>query len=296
MNSQFGLYSFWAYSYFIHMIKKISFFFFFLVLGNAIAQSSYNFGDEKYRPNMGQSGKDVIWIPTGNELVTQMLKTANVGPTDLVYDLGAGDGKIAIAAAKDFGARAVGIEYNADMAALGQRNAERAGVANKVKIIQGDIFKEDFSKATVLTLYLLPELNFQLRPTILKMKPGTRVVSHAFDMSDWQPDAEIDNPAKGYFWIVPANVAGEWVLNSFDSQGATVLNLSQKFQYVGGNITLGKKTQPILNPKLKGDTLQFSYIDTDNNLRTVRLTFDDAKAKGEESSIYMVREFAGFRR
>lgn len=296
MNSQFGLYSFWAYSYFIHMIKKISFFFFFLVLGNAIAQSSYNFGDEKYRPNMGQSGKDVIWIPTGNELVTQMLKTANVGPTDLVYDLGAGDGKIAIAAAKDFGARAVGIEYNADMAALGQRNAERAGVANKVKIIQGDIFKEDFSKATVLTLYLLPELNFQLRPTILKMKPGTRVVSHAFDMGDWQPDAEIDNPAKGYFWIVPANVAGEWVLNSFDSQGATVLNLSQKFQYVGGNITLGKKTQPILNPKLKGDTLQFSYIDTDNNLRTVRLTFDDTKAKGEESSIYMVREFAGFRR
>lgn len=278
------------------MIKKISFFLFFLVLGNAIAQSSYNFGDEKYRPNMGQSGKDVIWIPTGNELVTQMLKTANVGPTDLVYDLGAGDGKIAIAAAKDFGARAVGIEYNADMAALGQRNAERAGVANRVKIIQGDIFKEDFSKATVVTLYLLPELNYQLRPTILKMKPGTRVVSHAFDMGDWQPDAEIDTPAKGYYWVVPANVAGEWVLNSFDSQGATVLNLSQKFQYVGGNITLGKKTQPILNPKLMGDTLQFSYIDNDNNLRSVRLKFDDAKAKGEENSAYMVREFAGFRR
>jgi hypothetical protein len=128
------------------------------------------------------------------------------------------------------------------------------------------------------------------------MKPGTRVVSHAFDMGDWQPDADIDNPAKGYFWIVPANVAGEWVLNSFDSQAAAVLNLSQKFQYVGGNITLGKKTQPILNPKLKGDTLQFSYIDTENSLRSVRLTFDDAKAKGEESSIYMTRELAGFRR
>ncbi|WP_255537969.1 class I SAM-dependent methyltransferase [Polynucleobacter sp. 15G-AUS-farblos] len=296
MNSQFGLYSLWAYSSFIYMIKKISFFLFFLALGNAIAQPSYNFGDEKYRPNMGQSGKDVIWIPTGNELVTQMLKTANVGPADLVYDLGAGDGKIAIAAAKDFGARAVGIEYNADMAALGQRNAERAGVANRVKIIQGDIFKEDFSMATVVTLYLLPELNFQLRPTILKMKPGTRVVSHAFDMGDWQPDAEIDTPARGYFWVVPANVAGEWVLNSFDSQGATVLNLSQKFQYVGGNITLGKKTQPILNPKLMGDTLLFSYTDNDNNLRSVRLKFDDAKAKGEENSTYMVREFSGFRR
>jgi SAM-dependent methyltransferase len=278
------------------MIKKISFLLILLAFSNAFAQPSYNFGDDKYKPSMGQNGKDVIWIPTGNELVTQMLKTANVGPTDLVYDLGAGDGKIAIAAAKEFGARAVGIEYNADMAALGQRNAERAGVANKVKIIQGDIFKEDFSKATVLTLYLLPELNQQLRPTILKMKPGTRVVSHAFDMGDWQPDADIDNPAKGYFWIVPADISGEWVLNSFDSQAATVLNLSQKFQYVGGNITLGKKTQPILNPKLKGDTLQFSYIDTENNLRSVRLTFDDAKAKGEESSIYMTREFAGFRR
>lgn len=278
------------------MIKKISFVLIFLAFSNAFAQTSYNFGDDKYKPSMGQNGKDVIWIPTGNELVTQMLKTANVGPADLVYDLGAGDGKIAIAAAKEFGAQAVGIEYNADMAALGQRNAERAGVANKVKIIQGDIFKEDFSKATVLTLYLLPELNQQLRPTILKMKPGTRVVSHAFDMGDWQPDADIDNPAKGYFWIVPANVAGEWVLNSFDSPGVTVLNLSQKFQYVGGSITLGKKTQPILSPKLKGDTLQFSYIDTENNLRSVRLTFDDAKAKGEESSIYMTREFAGFRR
>ena len=278
------------------MIKKISFFLFFLLLGNAIAQTSYSFGDEKYRPDMGQGGKDVIWIPTSNELVTQMLKTANVGPADLVYDLGAGDGKIAIAAAKDFGARAVGIEYNPDMAALGQRNAERAGVADRVKIIQGDIFKEDFSKATVVTLYLLPDLNLQLRPTILKMKPGTRVVSHAFTMAEWQPDTVIDTPARGYYWVVPANVAGEWVFNSFDSQGATVLNLSQKFQYVGGNLTVGKKTQPILNPKLNGDTLLFSYIDNDNALRSVRLKFDDAKVKGEESSTFLAREFSGFRR
>jgi hypothetical protein len=225
-----------------------------------------------------------------------MLKIANVGPSDLVYDLGAGDGKIAIAAARDFGAQAVGIEYNPEMAALGQRNAERSGVANKVKIIQGDIFKEDFSKATVVTLYLLPELNYQLRPTILKMKPGTRVVSHAFDMGDWQPDADIDNPAKGYFWIVPANVAGEWVFNSFDSKGSTILKLSQKYQYVGGSITIGKKTQAILNPVLKGDTLQFSYVDNENNLRSVVLTFDNAQANGKENSVFMVREFMGFRR
>lgn len=278
------------------MIKKIGFLLFFLVISNAFSQSVTDFGDDQYKPSMGQSGKDVIWIPTGNELVTKMLKIANVGPSDLVYDLGAGDGKIAIAAARDFGAQAVGIEYNPDMAALGQRNAERSGVANKVKIIQGDIFKEDFSKATVVTLYLLPELNYQLRPTILKMKPGTRVVSHAFDMGDWQPDADIDNPAKGYFWIVPANVAGEWVFNSFDSKGSTILKLSQKYQYVGGSITIGKKTQAILNPVLKGNTLQFSYVDHENNLRSVVLTFDNAQANGKENSVFMVREFTGFRR
>ena len=278
------------------MTKKLIFLLAFFVFSNAYSQSSYDFGDDKYRPNMGQSGKDVIWIPTGNELVTKMLKIANVGPSDLVYDLGAGDGKIAIAAAREFGARAVGIEYNPEMAALGQRNAERAGVANRVKIIQGDIFKEDFSKATVVTLYLLPELNQQLRPTLLKMKPGTRVVSHAFDMADWQPDGEIDNPPKGYFWIVPANVSGEWALDSFDSKTSTILNLSQKFQYVGGNLTMGKKTQPILNAELKGDKLQFSYVDDIGNLRTVRMTFNGTDVKGEENSAYMIRSFSGFKR
>lgn len=278
------------------MIKKLIPLLVLFVFSNAFSQPLNDFGDDKYKPSMGQGGKDVIWIPTGNDLVTKMLKAANVGSSDLLYDLGAGDGKIAIAAAKDFGAQAVGIEYNPDMAALGQRNAERAGVANKVKIIQGDIFKEDFSKATVVTLYLLPELNYQLRPTLLKMKPGTRVVSHAFDMADWRPDAEIDNPAKGYFWVVPANVAGEWVLNNLDSQGSTVLNLSQKFQYVGGSITFGKSSQPILNADLKGDKLQFSYIDSIGNLRTVRLTFEDSKIRGEENSTYMIREFFGFRR
>ena len=278
------------------MIKKLFLLLVFFIFSNAFGQNSYVLGDDKYKPSMGQSGKDVIWIPTGNELVSKMLKIANVGPSDLLYDLGAGDGKIAIAAAKEFGAQAVGIEYNPDMAALGQRNVERAGVADKVKIIQGDIFTEDFSKATVVTLYLLPELNYQLRPTLLKMKPGTRVVSHAFDMADWQPDGEIDNPAKGYFWVVPANVSGEWSLDSFDSQNRTILNLSQKFQYVGGSITIGRKTQPILNAELKGDRLQFSYIDGINNLRTVRLTFNGSNVKGEENSPFMIREFYGLRR
>lgn len=277
------------------MIKKLTFLLAFFAFSNAFSQMAYDIGDQKYQPSVGQSGKDVIWVPTGNELVTKMLKIANVGPSDLVYDLGAGDGKIAIAAAREFGARAVGIEFNPDMAALGQRNAERAGVADKVKIIQGDIFKEDFSKANVVTLYLLPELNYQLRPTLLKMKPGTRVVSHAFDMADWQPDGEIDSPAKGYFWVVPANVTGEWLLANFESQNSATLSLNQKFQYAGGNLTLAGKTQPILNVQLKGDKLQFSYIDRNSKLSTVRLTFNESKVKGEENSNYMSREFVGYK-
>jgi SAM-dependent methyltransferase len=277
------------------MIKKLIFLLTLFASGNALCQAYFDVGDQKYQPSMGQSGKDVIWIPTGNELVTKMLKIANVGPSDLVYDLGAGDGKIAIAAAKDFGARAVGIEYNPDLAALGQRNAERAGVGDKVKIIQGDIFKEDFSKATVVTLYLLPELNYQLRDTILKMKPGTRVVSHAFDMADWQPDGIIDVPARAYFWVVPATVSGEWVLSNFDFKNTATLSLNQKFQYVGGSLTFGGRTQPILNVQLKGDKLQFSYVDRNNTLTSSSLRFDGSKVKGEEDSGFLTREYSGYR-
>jgi hypothetical protein len=277
------------------MIKKLIFLLALFAFGNAFCQAYFDVGDQKYQPSMGQSGKDVIWIPTGNELVTKMLKIANVGPSDLLYDLGAGDGKIAIAAAREFGAQAVGIEYNPDLAALGQRNAERAGVADKVKIIQGDIFKEDFSKATVVTLYLLPELNYQLRDSLLKMKPGTRVVSHAFDMADWQPDGVIDGPARGYFWVVPAAVSGEWVLANFDLKNSAILSLQQKFQYVGGSLTFGGRTQPILNVQLKGEKLQFSYIDRNNTLSTASLTFNGSQVRGEENAGYMTREFLGYR-
>ena len=124
---------------------------------NVYAQSNLD-GDEQYKPRIGQDGKDVVWVPTSNALVTTMLQTAKVTPKDLVYDLGSGDGRIAIAAAKDYGARAVGIEYNPEMAQLAKRNVDRSGVADRVKIINGDIFVEDFSSATVVTMYLLPEL------------------------------------------------------------------------------------------------------------------------------------------
>ena len=263
---------------------------------NAFAQYPAAGGDDKYQPRLGQEGKDVIWMPTGGELVTLMLKTAKVAPNDLVYDLGAGDGKIAIAAAKEFGARSIGIEFNPDMAAFAQRNAVRAGVGDRVKIINGDIFKEDFSKATVVTLYLLPDLNLKLRPILLKMKPGTRVVSHAFTMGDWEADQEIEAGQRGYFWIVPANVAGDWVIDGIETQNKVVLNLVQRYQRIGGSLTVGAKTQPILNPSPEGDKLSFGYIDRNNNLHNVKLTVNGSQLKGEGKGGYLTNSITGIRR
>ena len=253
---------------------------------NTYAQSVLEGGDDQYKPQVGQEGKDVIWVPTTNELLAIMLKTAKVNSNDLVYDLGSGDGRIAIAAAKDFGAQAVGIEFNPAMAELAQRNVNRAGVGERVKIINGDIFKEDFSKATVVTMYLLPDLNIALRPTILKMKPGTRVTSHAFNMGDWDADVEIDSPAKAFYWVVPAPVEGEWLISGMEPK-RTVLKLSQHYQKIGGTLQIGDDSQPLLNPRLDGATLSFTYLDRNKASHFVIMAVDENAIKG----IYKSRAF-----
>jgi len=207
-------------------------------------------------------------VPTPDELVQRMLRMAKVTPQDIVYDLGAGDGKIAIAAGKA-GATAVGIEYNPDMARLAQCYVQADGVANKVKIIQGDIFKEDFSKATVITMYLLPELNLRLRPIILDMKPGTRVTSHQFTMGDWAPDetAEVEYRS-AYLWIVPAKVDGNWTLR--DQSGAQFsINLKQVFQKISGEVVSGGPRQPIVGATLRGAEIKFAFNDEKGVTRTL---------------------------
>jgi SAM-dependent methyltransferase len=241
--------------------------------------------DEVFQPQVGQSGKDVIWVPTPDELVSRMLAAAKVTKDDLVFDLGAGDGKIAIAAARDFGARSVGIEFKKEMAELARCNAQRAGVGDRVTIINGDIFKEDFSKATVISMYLLPELNLRLRPTILKMKPGTRIVTNSFTMGDWEPDRVLSGPGNtGYYWVVPASVEGNWALEGLDGNTAATLALTQRYQRVGGTIALGGKSQPLLEPRLEGAELRFAFIDGSNGLRSVRVTVDGASLKGESGT------------
>jgi hypothetical protein len=209
-----------------------------------------------------------------------------VSPDDEVVDLGAGDGKIAIAAARQFGARAWGIEYNKDLAALAQRNAEKAGVAGRVRIVQGDIFKEDFSRASVVTLYLLEELNEQLRPTLLGMRPGTRVVSNTFGMGDWEPDQVIRVGSNtGYFWKVPAQVAGRWTVHGLDRRGPVLLALTQRHQRVGGTLTggpaLGHPTQPLLGARIDGADLHFSFVKEDGQLQAVQVRVQGGTMTGE---------------
>jgi hypothetical protein len=242
---------------------------------------------ETYVPKRGQMGKDVMWLPTNDDLVFKMLDAAQVGPRDELVDLGAGDGKIPIAAARQFGARAWGIEYNKDLAALAQRNAQRAGVAERVRIVHGDIFKEDFSKATVVTMYLLEELNAQLRPTILAMKPGTRVLSNTFSMGDWEPDQVIRvSNGTGYFWTVPANVAGLWTLSGLDENGNATLKLEQSFQRLGGSLTLQGKTQNLLGARIEGSVLHFSFINADGLLKAVKVFVNGQLLSGELTGPY----------
>jgi hypothetical protein len=214
------------------------------------------------QPQVGQKGKDVQWVPTPPALVEKMLDMAAVTPKDYLVDLGSGDGITVIAAAKR-GVRALGIEYDGGLVELSKRNAKAAGVDSLARFVRGDIFKTDFSSATVVTTFLLPSLNLQLRPTILAMKPGTRVVSNTFPFGDWEPDdtVAVEEPCerwcKALFWVVPARVAGSWRTPKGD------LTLIQKFQFVSG--TLGR--EPISGGRLRGEELTFTAGDTTYSAR-----------------------------
>jgi SAM-dependent methyltransferase len=210
-----------------------------------------------FKPQSGQSGKDVIWVPTPQALVDRMLDMAALTKDDYVIDLGSGDGRTVITAAKR-GARAHGIEYNPDMVVLAQRAAEAEGVAGRATFAQADIFESDFSSASLITLFLLPNLNVKLRPALLDMRPGTRVVSNSFSMGEWQPDDTIEAGAgcvswcRAHKWIVPAKVDGTWKL------GDGSLELTQTFQMLDGTLTMGGKTLPISEARMNGSAIGFT--------------------------------------
>ena len=240
-------------------------------LFSAIALYSLSLGafaqfapQQDYEPRLGQSGKDVIWVPTPNEVVERMLRMARTTSADYVIDLGAGDGKIPIAAAKIFNARALGIEYNPDMARFAQGNAVKAGVADKAKIIEGDIFTTDFTEASVITMYLLPHLNLKLRPQLLSMRPGTRVVSHSFNMDDWEPDDHSTIDGRDMFlYIIPATAMGQWSveLQLGKTKESFELSFMQRYQKLEGYAQFGSLHAGLRAPRLNGGDISFSFMD-----------------------------------
>ncbi len=214
-----------------------------------------------FEPYSGQPGKDVVWVPSPQALVDRMLDMAKLTPSDIHYDLGSGDGRTVITAAKR-GARAHGIEYNPDMVALAKRNAQKEGMGDKAIFKQGDIFtedsKKDYMQANVITLFLLPDLNVKLRPILLDMKPGVRVVSNSFTMGEWKEDEKISaggdcsSWCTAYLWIVPAKVSGNWKT----SRGT--LTLKQEFQMLSGTLAQGSGNTVIADAKMLGEQITFS--------------------------------------
>jgi SAM-dependent methyltransferase len=216
-------------------------------------------GDKDFTPQVGQAGKDVIWVPTPAELVEKMLQMARITPNDFVIDLGSGDGRIAIAAAKKFGARSMGVEFNPDMVALSNREAQRQGVADRVKFVNADIFQTDFSQATIITMYLLPDLNLKLRPKLLELKPGTRIASHQFTMGEWQPDETATMEGRqALMWVIPASAAGTWALRIDDKAQERPLIIRQSFQMLSVQFDSSNATLAFADGRVRGDQVSFA--------------------------------------
>jgi precorrin-6B methylase 2 len=259
-----------------------------LALAAAVAFAQDKPAATDYQPEVGQSGKDVVWVPTPQSLVNKMLDIARVTPADYVIDLGSGDGRTVITAARR-GARALGIEYNPDMVALSQRNAEKEGVAEKATFVKADLFEADFSKATVITMFLLPDINLKLRPKILDLKPGTRIVSNSFTMGEWQHDRSVQatesegcqSYCTAYLWIVPAKVDGAWKL----PEGK--LTIKQSFQMITGTLKTGGKSTAIKG-RMSGDQISFKAGDAQYSGRVgadgIRGTFKGGSGSGEWSA------------
>jgi phospholipid N-methyltransferase len=210
---------------------------------------------KEFQPEVGQAGKDVVWVPTPQTLVDKMLEMAKVTPKDYVIDLGSGDGRTVITAAKR-GSKAHGIEYNPDMVEISKKAAAKEGVSDKATFAKADLFESDFSQAQVITMFLLPSINLKLRPKILDLKPGTRIVSNSFDMEDWKPDQTervegCTNWCTAHLWIVPAKVQGSW------KTAAGEITLKQTFQMITGTIKNGN-VSTLINGKLNGEEINFS--------------------------------------
>jgi SAM-dependent methyltransferase len=214
---------------------------------------------------------DVPFVPTPPVVVEEILRLANVGPDDFVMDLGSGDGRILIAAARKFGARGIGVDLDPDRIEESLYSAQIQGVSDRVTFEQQDLFKFDLGRASVITMYLLPSVNMKLRDRLLGLKPGTRIVSHDFDMEDWQPDQKSTVRKNVFLWIVPAKVEGRWRTTVVLPAGERSydIEIRQKFQDIDGLARYGdKKVAGLWNPRLRGDRVSFVIVDDSGSLDT----------------------------
>jgi SAM-dependent methyltransferase len=232
---------------------------------------------------------DVIFLPSTAEVVTRMLEVARIRPNDVVYDLGCGDGRIVIAAVKAYGARGVCVDIDPSLIAASRRNADTAGVRDRIEFRLGDLFETDLHDAGVVALYLSPSLNLRLRPKLLReLRPGARIVSHNFDMGDWRPDTVVSVawPSGGtsavYAWVLPADVAGSWALTVAGASGdrAFRVRFDQRFQELTGTASGGGRSLELGAPRLSGDSLAFHLTDRHGSRPSV-LRFTGRVSGGE---------------
>jgi Methyltransferase domain len=236
-------------------------------LGAGVIPASAQFAQFKF---------DVPYVPTPYVTVDEMLRLAGVGDKDFVIDLGSGDGRTVITAARKFGARAMGVELDSSLVIQSEESARQAGVAERVKFLEQDLFKTDLSQATVITMYLLPSVNLKLRPTLLNLKPGTRIVSHDFDLGDWQPDRKTTVRKNVFLWVVPASAAGRWQMRLPFPPIERVINLElrQQFQQVTATAQLNGVSAQVWETQLTGDRISFVIVDTTDRENEASLYFD----------------------
>ena len=217
-------------------------------------------------PQVGQVSKDSVWVPTPERLIHRMLQLADTTANDVVLDLGSGDGRIPIHAAKHFGARAIGVELEANLVRIARQTAMAQGVAERAQFVQGDLFETDLSKASVIALYISPGVMEKLKPRFLKLAPGTRIVSHQFTLDDWQPDELVRSEGReAYLWVVPAALAGEWRVRLEGEEMR--LHVEQRYQMLTTQGQRAGKPVPVIGPRLRGTELRFTSFDRDGNTR-----------------------------
>lgn len=243
-----------------------------LLLAVALAQS--------VQPEVGQQSKDSVWVPTPELMIRRMLQLADTTKDDVVIDLGAGDGRIPIYAAKHFGALGIAVELEENLVQVARQAAAREGVANRVHVIQQDLFEADLSAATVIALYISPGVMQRLKPRFLKLKPGTRIVSHYFDLGDWAPDEKVEVEGRtGYLWVVPAAVEGNWrVRVPGQDFRMRIERRYQKLQTAGER---GGKTLHVIGAQLRGTEIKFTTFDRDGASRNYVGRLEGGRLAGE---------------